>query len=99
MAIRRLDVDPCGRVGAAQLDRRRGFTPREPVSLNPETRYIDAMKPTVPLADKLDDDTGATEPGYAAWKRAKVERGMEQAKDRAAMIPTKQVLDALKLAR
>ncbi|MBN8814022.1 MAG: stability determinant [Sphingomonas sp.] len=57
------------------------------------------MKPKAPLADKLDDDIGVTEPGYDAWKRAKVERGLAQAKNRAAMIPAEQVLDTLKLAR
>ncbi|MBS0480465.1 MAG: hypothetical protein JSR79_14350 [Proteobacteria bacterium] len=57
------------------------------------------MKATAPLADKLDEEPGVSEPGYAAWKRAKVERGLAQAKNRGAMIPAEQVLDTLKLAR
>ena len=57
------------------------------------------MKPTVPPMDKLADETGIAEPGYDAWKRAKVERGLAQAKNRTAMIPAEQVLDTLKLAR
>jgi hypothetical protein len=69
------------------------------VSLIPKIGYITPMKPIVPLADKLSDETGATERGYDAWKRAKVERGLAQAKNRAAMIPAEQVLDTLKLAR
>ena len=70
-----------------------------PISQLPKIGYIRPMKPAVPLADKLDDDIGVTERGYDAWKRAKVERGLAQAKNRAAMIPAEQVLDTLKLAR
>lgn len=33
----------------------------------------------------------AVEPGYAAWKRTKIELGLEQARARSAMIPTEQV--------
>ena len=69
------------------------------VSQLPKIGYISSMKPTASLADKLDDDIGVTEPGYEAWKRAKVERGIAQAKNRAAMTPAEQVLDTLKLAR
>ncbi|HEX4694938.1 hypothetical protein [Sphingomonas sp.] len=57
------------------------------------------MKHTAITDEKVEADTAAQEPGYAAWKRAKVERGLAQAKDRSAMIPADQVLDALKLAR
>jgi hypothetical protein len=37
------------------------------------------------------------EPGYAAWKRAKTERGLEQSRDRSVMIPVEQVLRDLSL--
>jgi hypothetical protein len=30
--------------------------------------------------------------GYEAWKRAKIERGLAQSRDRAAMIPVETVL-------
>ena len=37
-------------------------------------------------------DTGVTpEHGHAAWKRAKIERGLAQAEDRASLIPAEQV--------
>ncbi len=37
--------------------------------------------------------------GYAEWKHAKIERGLEQAQDRSAMIPVEQVWRDLKLGR
>lgn len=47
------------------------------------------------MATRTDHETPdggeATEPGYAAWKRAKIERGLAQARDRSAMIPVEQV--------
>lgn len=48
-----------------------------------------------------DDALGETaiEPGYAAWKRAKIERGLEQARDRSAMIPVEQIWRDLTLER
>jgi hypothetical protein len=43
------------------------------------------------VAKRLDHETPnegkAIEPCYAAWKRAKIERGLEQARIRLAMIP------------
>ncbi len=49
-------------------------------------------------ADHETPDDGKTmEPGYAAWKRAKVKRGLEQSRDRSAMIPVEQVLRNLSL--
>jgi hypothetical protein len=38
------------------------------------------------------DTLGETdiEPGYADWKRAKIERSLKQARDRLAMIPVEQ---------
>ncbi len=34
---------------------------------------------------------------YDAWKRAKIERGMAQARDRSMMIPIEQVLREMKV--
>jgi hypothetical protein len=55
------------------------------------------MKPATDPRDKVADVEGTAERGYEAWKRAKVERGLAQAQDRAAMIPVEQVLRDLKL--
>ncbi len=41
-----------------------------------------------PLSDK---EIAATDPGYADWKRDKVERGLEQAQDRDSLIPAAHV--------
>ena len=49
------------------------------------------------LADKITEEAGAVERGHAAWQRAKIERGLAQSKDRAAMIPVEQVWRDLKL--
>lgn len=51
---------------------------------------------TVP-AEKIAEEAGSVELGHAAWQRAKVERGLAQSKDRAAMIPVEQVWRDLKL--
>lgn len=40
---------------------------------------------------KVTDEQGSVEKGYAAWKRAKVDRGLSQAKDRESLIPAQQV--------
>ena len=40
---------------------------------------------------KVTDAQGSVEKNYAAWKRAKVERGLKQAKDRDSLIPAQQV--------
>lgn len=50
------------------------------------------MKTKLAAADKVTNAPGETECGYAAWKQAKVARGMAQAKNREAMIPMEQVL-------
>jgi hypothetical protein len=50
-------------------------------------RYPSSMASVVDQRDKLDAEPVATEAGYDAWKRAKIERGLEQSRDRAAMIP------------
>lgn len=36
--------------------------------------------------DELDGDTGAIKAGYAAWKHAKLKRGLRQSLDRNAII-------------
>lgn len=50
------------------------------------------MKPVFDEQGKLDDALGPLEDGYDAWKRAKIERGLAQSRDRSAMIPVEQVL-------
>ena len=46
-------------------------------------------------------DTGedTVEPGYDEWKRAKIERGLAESRDRSAMIPVEQVWRDLDLER
>ena len=46
--------------------------------------------------DKLPDDGKVIEPGYTAWRRAKIKRGLAQARDRSSMIPVEQVWRDLK---
>ncbi len=58
-----------------------------------------AMKPIADPRLKTDETNGSVERGYDAWKRAKIERGLTQAQDRAAMIPVEQLLANLKLER
>jgi hypothetical protein len=48
---------------------------------------------------KVADEPGSVEKGYAAWKRAKVERGLTQAKDRDSLIPAQQVWREFDLER
>lgn len=60
-------------------------------------RYNQDMKPVADLSEKLDETVAATAPGYAAWKREKIERGLQQAADREAMIPVEQLWRDLKL--
>lgn len=57
------------------------------------------MKPTAPDLDKLAAEGGAVDTGYAAWKQAKIEKGLAQRTDRAAMIPVEQIWRDLKLER
>jgi hypothetical protein len=45
------------------------------------------------------DKDAATEPGYADWKRGKIERGIKQAQDRDSLIPAAQVWQKLGLER
>jgi len=58
------------------------------------------MAPQVEARDKLEvGDDGSVDRGYDGWKRAKVERGLMQARDWSAMIPAEQVLRDLTLGR
>jgi hypothetical protein len=52
-----------------------------------------------PITDKVEESDLPPEQGYAAWKAAKIGRGLAQTKDRATMIPVERVLDDPKLAR
>lgn len=49
------------------------------------------MQPVSDLDDKLEADGGAVDRGYDAWFRAKVEKALEQSRDRSAMIPIDRV--------
>ncbi len=49
--------------------------------------------------DRMTESGGTTARGYAGWKRAKIEAGLAQSRDRAAMIPVEQIWRDLKLER
>lgn len=49
--------------------------------------------------EKLTGCKGAATHSYAAWKRAKIERGLAESRDRDAMIPVEQIWRDLKLER
>lgn len=57
------------------------------------------MKTRDDLQDKLAEHGGATERGHEAWKRAKIERGLAQAQDRATLIPMNKILRDFGLER
>ncbi len=57
------------------------------------------MKPTLPDRDKLEVEGDSAEAGYRDWKRAKIERGLEQSRVREALIPIEQIWTDLKLER
>lgn len=57
------------------------------------------MKPSALPKEKLSAEEAPAERGHAAWMRAKIERGLKQAEDRAAMIPLEQVWRDLGLER
>ena len=59
--------------------------------------YLLDMALVIDQRDKLDAEPAVTEAGYDAWKRAKIERGLEQSRDRSTMIPVDQVLRNLSL--
>jgi len=48
---------------------------------------------------KVDAEGGVIERGYDAWKRAKIERGLAQSRNRDAMIPVEQLWRDLSLER
>ena len=50
------------------------------------------MKSVADLHEKIDESDAPVERGYAAWKRGKIERGLAQAKDRAAMLSGEQIV-------
>lgn len=55
-------------------------------------QYLSDMASVIDQRDKLDAEPVVTEAGYDAWKRAKIERGLEQSRDRLTIIPVEQVL-------
>ncbi len=57
------------------------------------------MKPSAAMSDKVEDASTPVERGYAAWKQAKVDRGLAEAMDRDCMIPVEQILRDLQLER
>ena len=65
--------------------------------LRTKRAYVARMAIVTIPADKITEEAGAVERGHAAWQRAKIERGLAQSKDRAAMIPVEQVWRDLKL--
>lgn len=62
-------------------------------------RYIGRMKRGALHLDQQAGDGASEEAGYAAWKRAKIEKGLAQCADRDAMIPVEQVWQDFKLER
>ena len=57
-----------------------------------------AAQASVP-PEKVADTGDAAVRGHAAWKRAKVQRGLAQAEDRASLIPADKVWRELGLER
>lgn len=57
------------------------------------------MRNSSSFDDKISEADGAPDRGHAAWKRAKVEAALEQARDRDAMIPVEKLLRDLGLER
>ena len=58
-----------------------------------------AMAIKVLPGDKISDVQPVADPDHAAWKRAKIERGLAQSADRSAMIPAEEVWRKLGLER
>ena len=54
---------------------------------------------TAPPSYKVTDGDDVSEAGYAAYKKQKIERGLEQAKHRESLIPADQVWRNLGLER
>jgi hypothetical protein len=62
-------------------------------SMNPKPSLFES----VTLAEKVSEQAGVPESDYAAWERAKIERGLTQSRNSAATIPVDQVWRDLKL--
>lgn len=58
----------------------------------PALRHKGGMNAKVAIDEKIVDADGDADPSHAAWKKAKIERALQQLQDRAAMIPAEQVL-------
>ena len=56
-----------------------------------------SVRPAADPREKVAESDTPAEPGHVAWKRAKIERGLAQAKDRDAMIPAERILRDFKL--
>ena len=54
---------------------------------------------TAPPEHKVTETGEAPERGYAAWKRAKIERALTQAEDRDSLIPAEKIWRDLGLER
>ncbi len=63
-----------------------------------ESGYHVSMARAAPTSEPLNPDAEC-EPGYAAWKREKVERALAESADREAMIPAAEVWRDLGLER
>ncbi|MFS0773551.1 hypothetical protein [Sphingomonas sp. 1P08PE] len=59
--------------------------------------YYAGMASSIDQREKVEPEPASQDAGYDAWKRAKVERGLAQSRDRATMIPVEQVLRDLSL--
>jgi hypothetical protein len=58
----------------------------------PRLRYLTSMKATISTSSYTIADTDEpSAPRHAEWKQAKVKRGLEQANDRASLIPADKV--------
>ncbi len=53
------------------------------------------MATKVDAAEKVSEHAPRAERGHDVWKRGKIERGLEQSRDRSAMIPVERILDDL----
>jgi hypothetical protein len=73
-------------VANARLDADGARLTRKPI-----LRYGQSMATHVDEFEKLEADHGTVDHGYESWKRAKIELGLRQARDRSSMIPVEQV--------
>lgn len=62
--------------------------------------YVGSMKASSIAPNEKTNETAATrEPGYEAWKRARIEAALRQAADRSQMIPENEIWRELGLER